>query len=235
MVIPIFDEDPLEKDGRAYVTYALIALNLIVFVIQAGADENLQQTILRNFALYPAAISGHQDTGGIIPPLATFVTYMFLHASWLHVSGNMLFLWVFGDNIEDALGALRFLVFYLLCGVAGAVAHVLTAVEPSHPLLGASGALAGVMGAYLLLRPCAKVEVLLFGAVPLKVDAFYVIGLWIALQVWNIATARHPSVAWWTHVGGLGAGALLVIVMRQPGVMLFDCMRPVPPADRRAS
>ncbi len=230
MVIPIFDEDPLERSGTPYVTYGLIALNVIVYVVQLGADDTLGRTILQNFALHPAALAHDFKTGGFVPPFATLLTYMFLHASWMHLLFNILFLRIFGDNIEDAIGRGRFLLFYLLCGIASALVEVIARPEATGAVIGASGAIAGVVGAYLMLRPCAKIEVLLL-AFPLKLDAFIVIGLWVATQIWNIATARNPGIAWWSHVGGFAAGVLLVMVMRPAGVPLLECFRAAPPDD----
>jgi membrane associated rhomboid family serine protease len=138
----------------------------------------------------------------------------------------MLFLWVFGDNIEDALGHGRYLAFYLLCGMAGGAAHVLALPESNVPLVGASGAIAGVIAAYLMIRPCAKVTVLIFLAIPIRLASYWVLGFWILTQVWHVLSQTKGDTAWWAHVGGLIAGAVLITIMRRPGVLLFECMRP---------
>ena len=143
MVIPIYDNDPLEKSHRAYVTFALIAINIAIFSFQDATSDKVSTQILLNFALFPVAVSGEAVTGGFFPPSLTIVTYMFLHGGWLHVLLNMLFLFVFGDNIEDAIGRSRFLAFYLLCGMAGGAAHAFAAPQSNIPLVGASGAIAG--------------------------------------------------------------------------------------------
>jgi membrane associated rhomboid family serine protease len=148
---------------------------------------------------------------------------MFVHANWLHLAGNMWFLWIFGDNIEDALGHMRFFVFYMLCGIGGSAAFVFSAPDSTVALIGASGAIAGVMAAYLMIRPCAKIEVLI-GIFPIAVRAFWVIGLWIALQVISVGT--DDGIAYWAHIGGAVAGALLIVVMRPPHVGLFECLWP---------
>jgi membrane associated rhomboid family serine protease len=230
MVIPLYDDDPLDRERPAYVTYAIIALNVVIFLLQLGASDDFQVAMLRNFALYPAALAGNFASGGALPTALTLVTYMFLHGGWLHIIFNLLFLWVFGDNIEDALGHLRYAVFFLLCGIAGGLAYCFSDPTATSPLIGASGAVAGVVGAYLILRPCARVEVLLLGIIPMKLDAFWVIGMWALSQIWHVLISDQPGVAWWAHVGGLATGALLVVVMRQPGVELFDCVRPQEPA-----
>jgi len=172
------------------------------------------------------AVSGEAVTGGFFPPSLTLVTYMFLHGGWLHVFLNMLFLFVFGDNIEDALGHGRFLAFYLLCGIAGGAAHAFAAPLSNIPLVGASGAIAGVIAAYMMIRPCAKITVLIFGFIPFRLASYWVLGFWVLTQVWHVFSLEKSDTAWWAHVGGLAAGALLITIMRPAGVVLFECMRP---------
>jgi membrane associated rhomboid family serine protease len=161
-----------------------------------------------------------------MPPSFSLVTYMFLHGGWLHVLLNMLFLWVFADNIEDALGHGRFVVFYFLCGIAGGAAHVWAAPQSNIPLVGASGAIAGVIAAYMMLRPCARITVLIFGFIPIRLAAVWVLGFWALTQVWHVFTLERSETAWWAHVGGLAAGAILITVIRPAGVILFECVRP---------
>jgi membrane associated rhomboid family serine protease len=226
VVIPIYDSDPLEKSHRAYVTFALIAINIAIFAFQDAASDKLSTEILLNFALFPVAVSGDAVTGGFFPPSLTIVTYMFLHGGWMHVLLNMLFLFVFGDNIEDAIGRWRYLAFYLLCGVAGGAAHALASPGSNVPLIGASGAIAGVIAAYMMIRPCARITVLLFGFIPIRLASYWVLGFWALTQVWHVLTLEKSDTAWWAHVGGLVAGAILITVMRPAGVRLFECMRP---------
>ena len=226
MVIPIYDNDPLEKSHRAYVTFALIALNVAIFLLQDSASDKTSTLLLVNFALFPVAVTGDAVTGGFMPPSFTLVTYMFLHGGWMHLIFNMLFLWVFGDNIEDALGRGRFLVFYLVCGMAGGAVHALASPGSNVPLVGASGAIAGIVAAYLMLRPCARITVLIFGFVPIKLASYWVLGFWVLTQVWHVFSLEKSDTAWWAHVGGLAAGALLITIMRPAGVALFECMRP---------
>ena len=226
MVIPIYDNDPLEKSHRAYVTFALIALSVAIFLVQDSASDKTSTLLLVNFALFPVAVSGEAVTGGFMPPSLTLLTYMFLHGGWMHLIFNMLFLWVFGDNIEDALGRGRFLVFYLVCGMAGGAAHALASPGSNVPLVGASGAIAGIVAAYLMLRPCARITVLIFGFVPIKLASYWVLGFWVLTQAWHVFSLEKSDTAWWAHVGGLAAGALLITIMRPAGVALFECMRP---------
>jgi membrane associated rhomboid family serine protease len=226
VVIPIYDNDPLEKSHRAYVTFALIAINIAIYAVQDAASDATSTTLLLNFALFPVALTGEAVTGGFMPPSFSLVTYMFLHGGWMHVLLNMLFLWVFADNIEDALGRWRFLAFYLLCGIAGGAAHTWAAPQSNVPLVGASGAIAGVIAAYLMIRPCARITVLLFGFIPLRLASYWVLGFWVLTQIWHVLTLEKGDTAWWAHVGGLIAGAALITVIRPAGVRLFECMRP---------
>jgi len=227
MVFPLYDTNPFAFKTPPYVSWGLIAANVAIFLYMfsidaAGADAKV--AVVLSLAFTPAEIGHHSAVlPAFIPWEFTLVSYAFLHASWLHVIGNMAFLWVFGDDVEEALGHLRFFVFYLLCAAAGALGHWASSPASNVPLIGASGAIAGVVGAYLLLHPCRKVWVLAFMRIPLHLAAEWVIGFWIVIQLINIFIGADKEVAWWTHIGGLIAGAVLVVVMRRPGVKLFDC------------
>ncbi len=143
----------------------------------------------------------------------------------MHIFGNMIFLWVFGDDIEEALGHWRFLVFYVACGIGAGIAYTLSDPSSQVELIGASGAVAGVIAAYLMFRPCAKVTVLV-GLLPLRIRAFWIIGGWAIWQVIEVASRTQDNVAYWAHVGGLATGAILFVLMRPPGVELFECVQP---------
>jgi rhomboid family protein len=226
MVIPIYDNDPLDRNPYAFVTWTMIAINIAVFLIQLGASEDASIAMLRDYALIPAAVVGKVELGGSWPPIFAAFTYMFLHGGWSHIIGNMLFLWVLGDNIEDAFGSVRFFFFYILCGAAGGIAHLIAHPDSVTPLVGASGAVSGVVAAYLMLRPCAKITVLLFGFVPFSIGSAWVLGFWALAQIWNVVSAASGDTAWWAHVGGLTVGAGLTLVFRRPDVTLFECLRP---------
>ena len=157
-----------------------------------------------------------------MPEGYTLLTYMFLHGDILHLASNMLFLWVFGDNVEDAMGHIKYLVFYLLCGVAGGLAHACMLPASKLPLIGASGAVAGVIAAYLILHPRVLVWVLAFRFIPLRISAAWVLGVWVATQLCMVLLNQADQVAWWAHIGGMVAGAILILFMRRPGVPLFD-------------
>jgi membrane associated rhomboid family serine protease len=173
--------------------------------------------------IFGGSAQGPYDTVAV-PESVTLLSYMFLHGDIFHLLSNMLFLWVFGDNVEDAMGHTKFLVFFLLCGLAGGLAHAAMQPASKLPLIGASGAVAGVIGAYLLLHPRVLVWVLAFRFIPLKIPAALVLGVWVATQVIMVfvTQAGPEQVAWWAHIGGFLAGAVLIVLFRRPGVPLLD-------------
>jgi membrane associated rhomboid family serine protease len=157
-----------------------------------------------------------------VPLNTTYITYAFLHLDIWHLGSNMLFLWVFGDNVEDALGHAKYLVFYLLCAIAGALMHGVAMPDSQGPLIGASGAISGVVAAYFLLHPKVRVWVLVLMRIPLPLPAYIPLALWIAQQFVLMFISQFDEVSWAAHVGGILAGLILVLVMRRPGVPLFD-------------
>jgi membrane associated rhomboid family serine protease len=226
MVLPLYDTDPLDENPYAFVTWSLILINIAVFLIQLGVSPDTDLVMTRDLALIPAAVTGKLTLGGNLPPIFSVFTYMFLHGSWSHIIGNMLFLWVLGDNIEDAMGSVRFFFFYILCGAAGGLMHVFIYPDSNVPLVGASGAVAGVVAAYFMLRPCARILVLAFGIVPLRLGSAWVLGFWALAQVANVLSPGKGDTAWWAHIGGMLVGAVLVVILRRPELPLFECMRP---------
>ena len=228
MFVPLRDENPLKSIRWQYVTAALIAINVAVFGLQVASTQGQWAS---SFAVVPAELLRVGVFGGpafgpndaiAVPERYTLISYMFLHGDPIHLLGNMLFLWVFGDNVEDALGHVRYLAFYLACGVFAALAH--SWVQPSSelPLVGASGAVAGVIAGYLLLHPRVMVWVLAFRVIPLRITAAFALGAWVLTQVVMVLLPQVGPVAWWAHIGGLIAGAVLVVFLRRPGVPLFD-------------
>jgi len=226
MFIPLTDDNPLQRIETPYVTRILIALNATIFIVfQSGFVFDALHASAVSFGVIPAELyhgAGLRDRFGVVPESFTLVSYMFLHGGWMHLIGNMLFLWVFGDNIEDAVGHVRFVVFYLACGIAGGLAHAAAMPSSEAPLLGASGAVAGVLSAYLVLHPKVKLWVLVLGRIPLKITAAWAIGAWILFQIFHVVAGSSDGTAWWAHVGGLAAGVFLIPLMRRPGVPLFD-------------
>ena len=233
--IPLSDDNPLRSIRFQWVTLGLIAANVAVFLLENTPEG---QAAIASFALIPTELFQVRIFGGTavgldqgvrVPEGLTLITYQFLHGGVLHLFSNMLFLWVFGDNIEDALGHLKFLIFYLLCGVAGGLAHAALMSSSQLPLIGASGAVSGVIAAYLMLHPRVRVWVLAFRILPLRVPAAWVLGFWVVSQFVMAVLAPTDEVAWWAHIGGMTAGAILVLFMRRPGVMLFDRGLVAPP------
>jgi membrane associated rhomboid family serine protease len=228
LFIPLSDDNSLKSIPFQYVTVLLIVANVVVFLFEvSGLDE----AAVASFGLTPRELFGAGFFAGPAPladegfPIAertTLFTYMFFHADVFHLVGNMLFLWVFGDNVEDAMGHFRFLVFYLACGILAGLVHALMVPQSDMPLIGASGAVAGVIAAYLMLHPRVSVWVLAFKVIPLRITAALALGAWIAMQVVMVWLADAGPVAWWAHIGGLAAGAVLILFMRRPGVPLFD-------------
>jgi membrane associated rhomboid family serine protease len=223
MVMPLYDDNPFKLPQTPVVSWSLIGFTIVAFVIEFSANDN-PLVVANQFGVIPAAVSGVYSFPGAISPLLTLVTYQFLHADIVHLVGNLIFLWVFADNVEQALGRWRFLAFYVLVGAVGAVAFVVSDPASKIPLIGASGSISGVVIAYLMLRPCAKLTALVLG-IPLRISAYWIIGVFIAIQFINLGSTKS-DVAWWCHVGGMMAGALLMPFMKQPGVRLFECIRP---------
>src|SRR5262249_11864953 len=182
------------------------------------------EEMISRYGVTPAAFIGDGFVPGALPPPLTLVSYMFLHSDAGHIFGNMIFLWVFGDDIEEALGRIRFLLFYLLTGALAALAFIASDAHSEIPLIGASGAIAGVVVAYVMLRPCARVTVLLW-IIPLRIAAYWVVGGFVATQLVHLGSASKSEVAYWCHVGGMVAGGVLFLLMRPAGVRLFECIR----------
>jgi len=229
VVIPLYDENPLKWPVPPFVTWGLIAVNLLVFLVVSANSDSDVQLILDSFGAIPSAVFHHTATGSWCPPELTLVTSMFLHNGWGHILGNMIYLWVFGDDIEEAIGPLRFLLFYFLSGIVATLAYCALHPHSTTPLVGASGAIAGVLAAYLLLRPCAKVAVLLFRVV-VRIRAYWVIGGWVILQLYLSVSGADDGVAYAAHVGGLAAGAVLFLLLRPATVDLFECIEEPDPA-----
>ncbi len=228
--VPIQDDNPLRHIRFQIVTAGLIIINVAVYLLEAFS---LDQARIASFALVPSELFhlvpagdfGHRaHEAPVIPERLTLLSYMFFHLDIFHLFGNMIFLWVFGDNVEDAMGHLRFLLFYLACGVLAGLTHAFLQPGSPVPLIGASGAVAGVIAAYLVLHPRVRMWVLAFKVIPLRITAMWALGAWIAMQLVMVAlTMNRPEpIAWWAHIGGLVAGALLVLVLRRPGVPLLD-------------
>ena len=225
MFIPLHDANSLKRIKLQYVTIGLIAANILVFLFTGLSSEEFSTATAYGLGYIPSVVFDTAELSPeliIVPEDLTYLTYSFLHADIFHLGGNMLFLWVFGDNVEDALGHVRFLIFYLLCAVAGAMFHGMVAPASEVPLIGASGAIAGVVAAYLILHPRVKIWILAFGRIPLRIPAYITLALWILFQFLMFAVGGEDQVSWACHVGGIIAGAVLVLVLRSRDVPLFD-------------
>jgi membrane associated rhomboid family serine protease len=229
--VPLWDMNPVKRVRFQYVTVGLILANCIVyFAFQAGLYVPVSEETLIALAVVPNELipdflqrtSVAPPSPVAIPERVTLITYMFLHGNILHLLGNMIFLWVFGDNVEDAMGHIRFIFFYLICGIFAGLAHALVAPASNVPMIGASGAVAGVIAAYLMLHPSVRVWCLWFFRIPLRVSAGFALLVWVGLQIVSAFFDQGGSTAWWAHIGGLIAGAVLILFMRRPGVPLFD-------------
>jgi len=213
-LIPLRDINPTER--FAIITFCLIALNIAVFVFELAIGDRAGNLFVESFALVPKRLfSGSDKVSSAMPAAVTLFTSMFIHGGFLHIAGNMLYLWIFGNNIEDSMGRLRFIIFYLLCGVAAACAHAYMNRDSVTPMIGASGAISGVLGAYLLLYPRARVVTLVFFGFYIRmveVPAMVVLGFWFLLQFLNalLLSGSAGGVAWYAHVAGFIAGMLLI-------------------------
>ncbi|PIE13531.1 MAG: rhomboid family intramembrane serine protease [Rhodobacterales bacterium] len=226
---PIRDHNP---SGRTpFVTYTLISMNIILFISYLGLfnDPRAIDTFYRQWGILPAQISAGYG-------YETLVTSMFLHGGYMHILGNMLFLWIFGDNMEDEMGHLGFLLFYVAAGIAAGLIHVMFQPDSLVPTVGASGAIAGVMGGYLLLFPRAKVDILLIFIIFFKVftiPAWIMLALWFAIQLFLGVTADPSTggVAYWAHAGGFVAGLILTfpVFVRKGGKAFWSQNHGAPP------
>ncbi len=235
-MIPLYDNIPSRT--VPVVNYTVIALCSLVFLVQmssSGVPES--RDIIEGLGMIPARVFNpdiqieypnglalwepklRAASESLVPPFLTPLTCIFLHGGWLHFVGNMWFLWIFGDNVEDCLGHRRYLLFYLAAGLTASAAHLWTNTDSTLPTIGASGAIAGVMGAYMVLYPRARVltviPLLIFIQV-LALPAILVLGMWFALQFYEVLTASADGsgVAWWAHIGGFTMGLVTMLVLR---------------------
>jgi membrane associated rhomboid family serine protease len=229
-MIPIRDDIP--SRSAPIVSVSLIVVNALAFLYQLSLGQEGLELFMQQYAVIPARYfaSGYLDQFGMIHaiPVTDLVvpvfSAMFLHGGWMHIGGNMLYLWIFGDNVEDRMGHGRFLVFYLLCGILATVAHIMFSPESRVPSLGASGAIAGVLGAYLLLFPRARVMTIvpIFIFVQfISIPAVIVLGIWFLQNFFagaaslGVQSAQTGGVAWWAHIGGFVSGMVLVHLFKR--------------------
>ena len=224
-MIPLHDDNPTKL--TPVVTIAFIAVCTLVFLYQASLSVDPDNTFVFQYGAIPALLFGQADlpeTVVPIPAYATLITSMFLHGGWMHLIGNMLYLWVFGNNIEDVMGHARYVVFYLACGILAALSHALTDPSSPIPMVGASGAISGVLGAYVLLFPRARILVLMPGLGVTKVPAGIVLGMWFVMQLLSGGMSigsQGGGVAFFAHIGGFIAGMALIGLFKRRDVSFF--------------
>ena len=226
--IPLFDDNPSRR--TPWVAWSAIALCVLIFFWQQSLGPQGERLAFFQYGFVPANASGAAPLPpglAVLPAWATMITAMFLHGGWMHLGGNMLYLWIFGDNVEDSMGSVRFACFYILCGVAAALAQFM--IDPSSrvPMVGASGGIAGVLGAYLILHPRAAVRTFLLIFIFVRfinLPAWIVLGIWIGGQfiaVPGALSGNDGGVAYFAHIGGFIAGMVLVPFFKRSDVPLF--------------
>jgi membrane associated rhomboid family serine protease len=224
MFLPLYDGVPLRYLRRPVANYTLIAANILVFLAtSAGLLGNPDRLDLA-LGVIPSVLFDHAVLAkglALVPAPLTLLTGIFLHGGLGHLAGNMIFLWVFGDNVEDAMGSARYFGFYLTCGIVSGLFYALMVPMSQAPLIGASGAIAGVVAAYLILYPRVRVFGLALQILPLRISAIWCLGIWIVFQIYSALTSSAGSVGWWAHVGGLACGGLLTPFIKRRNVRLF--------------
>ena len=224
-MFPIGDDNSDRNGAIPFVTWGLIALNVLAFLFEIGQPSDAAlQSFVQAWGVVPREYARAQDLAPLIPApfWTTLLTSMFLHGGWMHLGGNMLYLWIFGDNLERVMGAVKFLVFYAICGFVAGATHIVFNLQSMVPTVGASGAISGVLGGYLLLFPKNRVRVLTRGGIA-QVPAIVVLGIWIVLQLFSgigtvARTSESGGVAVMAHIGGFAAGLVLVKLFATPRV-----------------
>lgn len=227
-MIPLHDDNPTHI--RPVVTVSFITACVLIFFWQISLGSGGYQRIVYSLGVIPVVLFGEAELPpelALVPPEATLITSMFLHGGLMHLAGNMLFLWIFGNNIEDSMGHGRFVIFYLLCGIGAALTQAFIYPDSEVPMIGASGAISGVLGAYLLLYPHARVLVLIplgFFLQLVRLPAVWVLGLWFVFQLLSSALADTSGggVAFFAHIGGFVAGMLLIAAFKRRSVRFFQ-------------
>src|ERR1700761_3916846 len=225
-MIPISDDNPAKL--RPYATWSFIILCIAVFIWQLTFSEEAEDQLIETLGFMPVNLTEISFQGDHFVPwsLLTLFTSMFLHGGFLHLGGNMLYLWIFGNNVEDAMGHIRYLIFYLVCGVIAALTMAYIDTNSHIPMIGASGAISGVLAAYVLLYPRARVTVIVpLGIIfyPMAISAVWVVGFWFVLQLASavLTDPGQPGVAFWAHVGGFAAGLVLTPILKSKQYPLF--------------
>ena len=227
-MIPLKDDNP--TTSKPIITYCLIGICVLVFLVELSSSSYRNGSFFYSFGLIPSVFLGKLKLSHdlyVIPSYFTLITSMFVHGGFMHLIGNMLYMWIFADNIEDSIGKTKFLIFYLLCGVGAAMAQVFTDTSSQIPMVGASGAIGGVLGAYLINYPKAKVLVLIpfgFFSQLIKIKAIYVLGFWFVLQFINsvLSNSGGGGVAYSAHIGGFICGIILILFFNKKKIKIMN-------------
>ena len=221
-LLPLKDDNNIIHIKYQYITLLIIVTCILTFFWQISIGVE-QRKLIYGLGAIPSVLFGIRDLSPnliIIPESLTILTSLFLHGGWMHLIFNMLFLWVFGDNIEDSMGHLRFIAFYFICGILATLTHAIVEYGSNTPLIGASGAISGILGAYLVIHPKARVLVLFMNIIPLRLPAIIVLGGWIGIQF--LSLGKETGTAWWAHIGGFIAGMILIIPFRKKQIPLLS-------------
>ena len=221
MLLPIYDRNPLRIIPFQFMTISIVLVSTLIFLWERSLSPHMLERSLLVYGMIPSVLVGADHLDPQLAPMSAPVTLV-TSLDWMHLIGNMLFLWVFGDNIEDSMGHWRFLLFYFLCGAAAGLTQALAMPYSQEPTVGASGAVAGILGAYIVLHPKVKILVLAMTWFPLYLPAYFVLALWIATQVASVLFGVGGQIAWWAHIGGFVTGAILVVPFRDKRIPLFD-------------
>ena len=211
---PVFDDNPTKN--KPIISWFVIFLCITVFLFQESLNYHDQKKLFLSYGMIPSVLFGHNELSNNlekIPAILTVFTSMFMHGGWMHLIGNIGYLYIFGDNIEDCMGRLKFIIFYLTCGSVAALSQCLIDINSSTPMIGASGAISGILGGYLLLYPKANVKVFFWFIIFVKtfnIPALYVLGAWILIQFFSFDSSASDGVAYAAHIGGFVAGILLI-------------------------
>ncbi len=220
MFLPIHDDNPLKIIRFQTIAGIIIVLNFLVFFYShIGVGGKGEMALALSYGTIPAIFTNNASLELYlqkVPEAVTLITYMFLHSGWMHIIANMAFIWVFADNVEDAFGHFGFLLFYLTTGIIAALTHIAISPQSQAPLIGASGAVSGIMAAYLVLFPKARVWILLFLKIPMPIPAFWALLAWFGFQFVSLlsATGDAANVAWWAHIGGFISGLVITIPLK---------------------
>ena len=216
---PVFDDNPTKK--KPIISWVIIFICIIIFLFQESLNHHEQRKLFLSYGMIPSVLFGQNELSvnlEKVPAFLTIFTSMFLHGGWMHLIGNIGYLYIFGDNIEDCMGRLRFVIFYLTCGVIAALSQCFIDINSSTPMIGASGAISGILGGYLILYPKKNVRVFFWFIIFVKtfnIPALYVLGAWILIQFFSFDTSASDGVAYAAHIGGFIAGIALIYLFKK--------------------